>query len=117
MHIINVYVEVTCSVLLYMYIRISFIHVHVICIWYPFQCDMGLDGTLTSHIERVADEFDMACQSAIYRTRMDNICIFSHEITLNLSFTTKKRIIEMSQPPLQTSAIWRQIRNVLNIET
>ena len=33
---------------------------------------MGLDGTLTSHIERVADkfervadEFDMACQSAI----------------------------------------------------
>ena len=36
-----------------------------ICIWYPFECDMGLDGTLTSHIERVADEFDMACQSAI----------------------------------------------------
>ena len=34
-------------------------------IWYPFECDMGLDGTLTSHIERVADEFDMACQSAI----------------------------------------------------
>ena len=27
---------------------------------------MGLDGTLTSHIERVADEFDMAFQSAIY---------------------------------------------------
>ena len=27
--------------------------------------DMGLDGTLTSHIERVEDEFDMACQSAI----------------------------------------------------
>ena len=26
---------------------------------------MGLDGTLTSHIERVANEFDMACQSAI----------------------------------------------------
>ena len=26
---------------------------------------VGLDGTLTSHIERVADEFDMACQSAI----------------------------------------------------
>ena len=36
-----------------------------ICIWYPFECDMGLDGTLTSHIERVEDEFDMACQSAI----------------------------------------------------
>ena len=33
-----------------------------ICIWYPFECDMGLDGTLTSHIERVEDEFDMACQ-------------------------------------------------------
>ena len=38
---------------------------HMICIWYPFEYDMGLDGTLTSHIERVADEFDMACQSAI----------------------------------------------------
>ena len=36
-----------------------------ICIWYPFECDMGLDGTLTSHIERVEDDFDMACQSAI----------------------------------------------------
>ena len=28
----------------------------MICIWHPFECDMGLDGTLTSHIERVADE-------------------------------------------------------------
>ena len=37
----------------------------MICIWHPFECDMGLDGTLTSHIERVANEFDMACQSAI----------------------------------------------------
>ena len=36
-----------------------------ICIWHSFECDMGLDGTLTSHIERVADEFDMACPSAI----------------------------------------------------
>ena len=31
----------------------------------PFECDMGLDDTLTSHIERVADEFDMASQSAV----------------------------------------------------
>ena len=31
------------------------------------------------------------CQLNPYRTRMDIICIFSHEITLNLSFTTKKR--------------------------
>ena len=37
----------------------------MICIWYPFECDMGLDGTLTTHIDRVADEFDMAGQSAI----------------------------------------------------
>ena len=37
----------------------------MIYIWYPFECDMGLDGTLTSHIERVADELDIACQSAI----------------------------------------------------
>ena len=37
----------------------------MICIWHPFECDLGLDGTLTSHIERVADKFDMACQSAI----------------------------------------------------
>ena len=36
-----------------------------ICIWYPFECDMGLDGTLTSHIKLVFDLFDMACQSAI----------------------------------------------------
>ena len=35
------------------------------CIWYPFSCDMGLDGTLTSHVELVFDSFDMACQSAI----------------------------------------------------
>ena len=35
------------------------------CICYPFSCDMGLDGTLTSHIELVCDSFDMACQSAI----------------------------------------------------
>ena len=34
---------------------------------------------------------------------MDIICIFSHKITLNLSFTTKKCIIEISQPPLQTT--------------
>ena len=68
---------------------------------------MGLDGILTSHIEQVADEFDMACQPQFhlhpYRTRMDIICIFSHEITLNLSFTTKKHLIEISQPPLQTT--------------
>ena len=38
----------------------------MICIWYPFECDMGLDGALTSHIERViSNEFDMACPSAI----------------------------------------------------
>ena len=51
---------------------------------YPFSCDMGLDGTLTSHIERVADEFDMACQSAIYRTRMDTICISSERNCANI---------------------------------
>ena len=27
---------------------------------------MGVDDTLTSHIELVCDSFDMACQSAIY---------------------------------------------------
>ena len=43
----------------------TYLSIYKICIWYPFECDMGLDGTLTSHIERVADEFDMACQSAI----------------------------------------------------
>ena len=44
----------------------TFVHVDMmLCIWHPFECDMGLDGTLTSHIELVADEFDMACQSAI----------------------------------------------------
>ena len=45
----------------------SFIHsficegicAQMICIWHPFECDMGLDGTLASHIERVPDEFDM----------------------------------------------------------
>ena len=36
---------------------------NMIYIWLPF--DMGLDGTLISHIERVADEFDMACRSVI----------------------------------------------------
>ena len=43
------------------------------------------------------------CHLNPYRTRMDIICIFSHEITINLSFTTKKHIIEISQPPLQTT--------------
>ena len=37
----------------------------IICLWYPVECDMGLDGTLTSHIVTVTDELDMACQSAI----------------------------------------------------
>ena len=53
---------------------------------------MGLDGTLTvtSHIKRVADEFDnrldlSECHLSPYHTRMDAICIFSHEIPLNLS--------------------------------
>ena len=26
---------------------------YMICIWHPFECDMGLDGTLASHIRRV----------------------------------------------------------------
>ena len=43
------------------------------------------------------------CHLNPYRTRMDIICIFSHEITINLSFTAKKHIIEISQPPLQTT--------------
>ena len=25
------------------------------CIWYPFSCDMGLDGTLTNHIECISN--------------------------------------------------------------
>ena len=29
------------------------------CIWHQFSCDMGLDGTLTSHIERVAITCDI----------------------------------------------------------
>ena len=44
---------------------VNFMVDKMICIWHQFECDMGLDGTLASHIERVADEFDMACQSAI----------------------------------------------------
>ena len=44
----------------------------MLCIWYPFEWDMALDGTLTSHIERVADEFDMACRSAIYPISHEN---------------------------------------------
>ena len=44
-------------------------YLNKICIWHPFSCYMGLDGsahgTLTSHIELVCDSFDMACQSAI----------------------------------------------------
>ena len=43
------------------------------------------------------------CHLNPYRTRMDIICIFSHGITLNLSFTTTKHIIEISQPPLKTT--------------
>ena len=37
---------------------------------------MGLDGTLTSHIELVYDSYDMACQECHlnpYRTQMDAI--------------------------------------------
>ena len=39
--------------------------VQMICIWHPFKCDMGLDGTLTSHIKRVADELIWFVKSAI----------------------------------------------------
>ena len=53
----------------------------MICIWHPFECDMSFDGTLTSRIERygLSD-----CHLDPYSTRMDAICIFSHEIPLNL---------------------------------
>ena len=72
-------------------------HLDMICIWYPFECDMGLDGT------RLVRYGLSECHLNPYRTRMDIMCIFSHEITINLSFTTKKHIIELSQPPLQTT--------------
>ena len=73
----------------------------MICIWHPFSCDTGLDGTLPSHIERVADEFA--------------ICILSHDI--HLSFMKKQNSFEISQTPAENRAIWRQIRTVRNIET
>ena len=50
------------------------------------------------------------CHLNPYRTRMDIICIFSHEITINLSFTTKKHIIEISQPPHR---VWYGVRSEL----
>ena len=41
------------------------------CLWYPFSCDMGLDGTLTSHIELILSK----CHLNPSRTQMDTICI------------------------------------------
>ena len=54
-----------------------------------------------------------------YRKRMDVMCIFSHEIPLNWSSIRKQKLIwnitnTCWEPQ---SAIWRQIRTVLKIET
>ena len=44
---------------------------------------------------------------------MDIICIFSHRMTLHLSFTTKKHITEISQPPLQNHRVRYSVRSEL----
>ena len=39
---------------------------------------MGLDGTMTSHIELVCDSFDMVCQSAISHSNGYHMHILVH---------------------------------------
>ena len=53
------------------------------------------------------------CHLNPYRMRMDIICIFSHKIALDVSFTTKKHINEISQPPLQTTECEYGVRSEL----
>ena len=48
------------------------------CIWHPFSWYMGLDGTLTSHIELVRYGLP-ECHLNPYRTRMDASTQFSQE--------------------------------------
>ena len=55
------------------------------------------------------------CHLNPYRTRMDAICIFSHEKPLNFKLNTN---LKYQNPQCKSqSAIWHQIRTVLNIET
>ena len=83
----------------YVDIRKTFPGVDKICIWYPFEFDMACrwhsDKSYRTSRRRVRYGLS-ECHLNPYRTRMDIICIFAYEITLNLSFTTKK-------PPLQTT--------------
>ena len=64
--------------------------IDMICIWHPFECDMGLDGILTSHIERVADEFGM-----------ENGCHMHFLARNTLKFKLKTNF-KYHKPPLQT---------------
>ena len=60
---------------------------------YGSNVENGLDGTLTSHMKRVAREWI-------------SLWIFSHEIALKLSFTTKKHLevlLKYHIHPLQTT--------------
>ena len=87
---------------------------NMICIWHPFECDMGSDGTLTSHIEMVCDSFHLNP----YRTRMDAIW-FSRTKYLRFKFHNKAKLIWMITNTRweSQSAIRHHIRTVLNIDT
>ena len=66
--------------------KLSYYKMHdMICIWHPFECDMGLDGTLTSHIERVADT------SSIWLVRVPSKPI-SHENGCHMHFLAQNTL-------------------------
>ena len=44
------------------------------CIWHPFSCDMGLNGTLTETHLRLVRYGVSECHLNPYRTQMDAIC-------------------------------------------
>ena len=75
---------------------------HMVSIWVRYGFRWHSDKLYRMSHRRVRYGFS-ECHLIPYRTRMDIICILSHKITLNLSFTSKKRIIEISQPPLKTT--------------
>ena len=83
-------------------------------IWYPIECDMGLDDTLTSHIERVPDESSKPISH-------ENVCRMHFLARNNLKFKFHEKakliwnITNTGWEP--QSAVWRQMRTVLNIET
>ena len=86
------------------------IHSDTICIWHP-DIHSSAIWVKMALWQVISNEWHLNP----YRSRMDAVCIFSVEMPLNIS---SKLNLKYHKPQCKPqSAIWRQIRAVLNIET